>query len=503
MKKVLYLFAAAILTLACNNPDQPGGNSGKKETVFEVSPTSSKATALSQNLEFNVKSSKDWDAYMNLGIWAKIQMQDAASGKIVVNLSMNSTEFERTDTLVVNSDKKTIKVPISQQGIESLLSRTQVTLVGTQSQTIEVSSNTNWSAAPVNSGYGDDWLEISPAGGTAGTTTVTFKAKEENLNIGDRNMVIKFTMDSHVVLATVTQKQTDALLRDRDKVELSNGEQNFDIKIETNVDYTVSIDCDWIERVEDAPATKALNQKTETFKALANPDQTVREGTITFKGGDCTETVKVYQAECDVLAFVAESVTFPAEGGLAQVELRSNLEYEIIWPQEDWISKAAAPNAVCAIRSDVLYMDLKENFRMTPRWAEITVLDKNSEMSSTINVIQEGGNPAIKDTDVVGMYNADGTPILEYVKGSDQTSYFTDSKGNNSFRLLSPESGKYLELRGLPEKTEMGTLCNVELHHNMDLKPKNGTSLELIVVKAEKNKVWLITDEGLGFIIKK
>ena len=499
MKKVVYLVMAAIIAISCNPTGDNGEGGGTKQTVFSISPTSSKVTALAQNLEFNVKCDNSWDAFMNLETWAKIQVKDPASGKVVVALRMNDTENERTDTLVVFSGKQRLKVPITQQGIESLLSRTEVTLTGLESQTIEIASGGSWSAAPVNSGYGDDWLEISPAGGTAGTTSVTFTAKEENYNIGDRNVLVKFLMDEHIIFATVTQKQTNAILKDRDKVELSNGEQEFSLDIQSNVDVSMKIEGDWIEEVQ----TKAMNRMTPTFKVSANPEQTVREGKIIFTGGGITETVSVFQAECDVLAFTSGTVEVPAEGGISSIELRSNVEYEIVWPDVDWLTEVESSMSTCAIRSDMLQFEVKTNFKPIPREAEITVFDKNSELSSTIRIVQICGIPAFASSDVYGVYGPDGEAIYQYVKKQDQTS--TVYSGETfSFRILSPEESLFIELSGIPTTTENWQMVNATLMHNRDFEPKGeATKLEVYVTKQEKGKLWLVTEEGLGFIIKK
>ena len=498
MKKlVAFLGLGALLCLAACNPEI-SSNDPKK---FTVSPASSNISAYSQTLEYTVDCDKSWTVNMGKSTWAKITEADINNGKVSVSAAMNDTPDVRTDTLYVKSGTKSLKVPIVQNSFSTILSSSDVTLVGTVAQTITIHANGPWSAELTNT-LDSSWLTMEPKSGKVGDTTITLQANDENVNVGDRNLIIRFTMGSDKFTATVTQKQKDALLKDKDKVELSNGAQNFDLTLQTNVNYSVSIDCDWIERVD----TKGLNTMKESFYVHANPDMETREADITFTGGDVVETVHVFQAECDVLIIggqgFGDTYTVGPEGGKQEVELKSNIEYEIIWPDADWLGPVQPSLGIspCTIRSDVLAFTVQPNLGLAERSATIVVKDKNSAMSASLNVRQMETVPEFINSDVYGAYDKNGEAIFAYTPFIDQIAVFKGAK-DNSFRIQNAPTGTYFLIEGIP--ADITDKFGISIRHNMDVPIVSSSRYEVVVAKTENRKVWLYSEDGTGFIIKK
>lgn len=498
MKKlVAFLGLASILCLASCNPELTGSDPKK----FTVSPTSSNISAYSQTLEYSVDCDKSWTVNMGKSTWAKITEADIQTGTVKVSAAMNDTPEVRSDTLYLKAGSKSLKVPIVQNGFSTILSKSDITLVGTVAQTITIHANAPWSAELTNT-LDSSWLTMEPKSGKVGDTTITLQATDENVNVGDRNLIIRFTMGSDKFTATVTQKQKDALLKDKDKVELSNGAQSFDLNLQTNVDYSVDIACDWIERVD----TKGLNNMKETFYVHANPDMETREADITFKGGDVIETVHVFQAECDVLIIggqgFGDTYTVGPDGGKEEVELKSNVEYEIIWPDVDWLGpvKGSLGSSPSTIRSDVLAFTVEPNLGLTERSATIVVKDKNSEMSASLTVRQRETVPEFLSSEVYGAYDKKGEAIFCYTPSVDQIAVFKGAK-DNSFRIQNAPSGTYFLIEGIPASMTDG--FGISIRHNMEIPIVSGSRYDVVVAKTENRKVWLYCEDGTGFIIKK
>lgn len=504
MKKLaVLLLAAGLLLSACKEELK-----SNDPNIFTVSPTASNISAVSQDMEYNVECDKAWTASMAFGRWAYVADASTETGRIVVSTLLNETSENRSDTLIVKSGSKSLKVPIVQQGLSSILSTSLLTLVGTEPGTITVHAPADWTAS-ITGTIDASWITMDNTSGSKGESTIKFQANAENYNIGDRNVLVKFLMGKDIFFATVTQKQTDAILKDNDKVELSNGAQSFSISLQHNIDYTVDIDCDWIERVE----TKALKSTTETFTVTANSDEKVREGRITFSGNDVSETVRVFQAECDVLAFISgmpgeepsrneRILNISSDGGDYEVELRSNIEYDIIWPEADWLRPSSSEGDVKprSVRNDMIAFDIAPNTRLEPRECRIMIKDHNSDLSSTLHIIQEGVVPEYLDEEEYGIYDADSGALFKYTPKLDQIAVRKD-QGTVSFRIQNPETGSYMVISGMPENPD-GPF-DVTVKHNMSLGfPQESRHTGVIVAKTENRKVWLYCEDGMGFIVK-
>lgn len=509
MKKlVVLLCAACFMFSACKEEIK-----SSDPKIFTINPTVTSISAVSQSMEYSVDCDKTWSASMALGIWATIKEANAETGRIVISALLNDSSENRSDTLIVKSGNKSLKVPFVQQGLNSILSSTSLTLVGMESGSITVHASADWTAS-ITGTIDSSWITMDRSSGSKGDSQIKFQANAENLNIGDRNVLVKFDMGGDVFFATVTQKQTDAILKDPDKLELSNGAQSFSISLQHNIDYSVSVDCDWIERVE----TKALNISKETFNVQANSKTTSREGTITFTGNGVTETVIIFQSECDQLAFIdgkpivgtgdqglanARLYQVGEEGGVQTVELKSNIEYDITWPDVDWLIPADnSSNAkVCAVRNDVLVFEVAPNKSLNQRICYIIVKDHNSDLSATLSVVQSGCVPAFLDDEVYGVYDAASGAIFKYTPKYDQIATLRNN-GTLSFRIQNPESGGYLIIEGIPE--DMTETFEVTVKHNMSLGfPAETKYGNVVLGRTENNKVWLYSEDGMGFIIKK
>lgn len=517
MKKFLFPIVA-LMAVVSSCIDNPARHNPK---VFDVEPSAVKVNSLAQRLQFDVTCDKEWSAVMASGSWARLESADPETGLVCVSVTLNETSEERVDTVIIQSGTLYHKVPVIQQGMSSVVSETHIVLTGTESKAVTLNAPAAWVASVVGGRNGSSeqvssdpsWLTISPASGKEGASEITLCAKDDNLNVGDRTALVKITTASNVFYLTVVQKQTDAILKDRDKFELSNGGQDITIHLQTNVDYTVEFSADWVERLH----TKSLNQYEETFRISANTSEDSRSCDITFKSENVTETVTIWQAECDVLAFidfvqstVEGGIAFSADGGDCTVDLRSNVEYEIVWPAVDWITPytpdgKSADGRNYAVRYDELRFIVSPNYSLQPREAVFTIYDKNSALSDTFTVVQEAGSAAFASIDVYGLYLVDGTPVAVYTKGVDQTGLYS-AKGSQtySFRIQDPVAETFLEFDGVPASLAEGDSFGVTLNHNQkDIPVETGTDLNVVAIKIGDGRAWLYSEDGYGLIIKK
>ena len=251
----------------------------------------------------------------------------------------------------------------------------------------DIESNTNWTIS--NS---SDWLTIEPTEGN-GNASVTLTATASDV-YDDRNTVITVKAGDNTETFTVTQKYAEALLITKNKFDIPQKGGNFTIEIKSNISYEIQIDSDDQSWISEVPQSKTLTTYTHTFSVKSNPNMTKRDGNIEIIGSNGkTETVNIYQAQKDELVLSKSQETVPAKGGEVRVHLRSNVDYEIIMPENtDWVEQIQSDKA------DELVFNVKPNDRTEERETVITVKDKNSDLSQTFTIKQIVGSIILEDS---------------------------------------------------------------------------------------------------------
>lgn len=251
----------------------------------------------------------------------------------------------------------------------------------------EIESNTDWSISD-----NADWLTIEPIEGN-GNCSITLTATASDV-YDDRNTVITVKAGDKTETFTVTQKYAEALLVTKNKFDIPQEGGDFTIEIQSNISYEIQIDSDSQSWISEAPKSKALTTYTHTFSVESNPNTTKRDGSIEIIGSNGkTETVNIYQAQKDELVLSKSEETVPAKGGEVRVQLRSNVDYEVIMPENtDWVEQIQSDKA------DELIFNVKPNDMTEDREAVITVKDKNSDLSQTFTIKQIVGSIILEES---------------------------------------------------------------------------------------------------------
>ena len=225
------------------------------------------------------------------------------------------------------------------------LNETSVSLTGEGSKVVTFTSATDWKAA-VASG-GSSWLTVSPASGSAGTTSVTVKAKA-NPTYDDRETTFTITgtgKDGSTSTGTVhvTQAATLGMVVEQKAFEVPAAGGTVTVKVKANTDYTYTIDASgqgWITET----TTRALTEYTHTFKVDANDRYDSRQGTITFKNTKTGETDQVTITQGALLGMIVEQKVFEvaATGGSITVTVKANTEYDYVISEscKEWITES-------------------------------------------------------------------------------------------------------------------------------------------------------------------
>ena len=225
------------------------------------------------------------------------------------------------------------------------LNETSVSLTGEESKVVTFTSATDWKAAVASDG--SSWLTVSPASGSAGTTSVTVKAKA-NPTYDDRETTFTITgtgKDGSTSTGTVhvTQAATLGMVVEQKAFEVPAAGGTVTVRVRANTDYTYTIDASgqgWITET----TTRALTEYVHTFKVDANDRYDSRQGTITFKNTKTGETDQVTITQGALLGMIVEQKVFEvaATGGSITVTVKANTEYDYVISEscKEWITES-------------------------------------------------------------------------------------------------------------------------------------------------------------------
>lgn len=284
-----------------------------------------------------VESDLEWSAQMKSGEWISVSsitsketQEGLINGTVSLKCKTNPSESERIDTLIVTAGKAVIKMAMKQKPLLSAVSHQEIRLTGTEPVRVALSFHGKWTASAQA-----DWFTVSPSSGE-GNETLEVEAVDGNINVGDRNSELMITVDGASLKIPVSQGQTDVILIDgENEVELPCEGGSFVIRTQSNVDYRILVDDDWVT----PSATKALNERDEAFTAAPNEGFQPRSTVIRFIADNFGETYSVVQLGMDPILKETAWGFYGIEGG--------DIRYE---PLTDQVSR--------------LYSDGKETFRL-------------------------------------------------------------------------------------------------------------------------------------------
>lgn len=266
---------------------------------------------------------------------------------------------------------------------------------------IEITDTNLLQALPAESGTGficfstngawsvqtdQNWISASPSQGEAGNHTLQITA-DENTQYDERNAKLTISCGTVQEEFTITQKQKDALLLTSSKVEINADGGEFIVEVKSNVQFTYEIEKSaktWL-RFQDNTNTRGLVTSALLFSADENMGTDRREGTITIHYGDLSEEVKIYQEGIvPSILLTQNEYTVPDAGTDIQIELKSNVDYQMELPDVNWISEVKTR----AMSSYTHYITIAPNKEYNSREAYITFTDHKNGIVEKVHIVQ-------------------------------------------------------------------------------------------------------------------
>jgi len=295
-----------------------------------------------------------------------------------------STEAREGVIVFCNDNNECVPVTVKQAGANATLSVSPAELTftaNTESKSLDVTSNTAWTAAS-----GASWAKLNKTNGS-GNAQIAVTA-EENTAITQRSATITIKTADGKASATVkvTQSAANVIFSvDKNEHSVAAAGGDFTVKVTHNIGYMINSQPEWVKQTGKVPSG---NTDTYTFTAEANTSTEAREGVIVFcnDNNECIQvTVKQAGAKASLSVSPAE-LTFTAKPESKSFSVSSNTDWSVA-SSADWVkigTTSGSGNAHVTASAE-------ENTATTQRTATITLKTTDGKATATIKVTQ---NPA-------------------------------------------------------------------------------------------------------------
>lgn len=259
------------------------------------------------------------------------------------------------------------------------LSTANVTVPSSASQAkVFITTNTEWNITGMN-----QWCTVSPESGK-GSTEITISVSQ-NTTKEARSNKLHISAGGLSSSLDITQKQDDAIILSKKTLSFPQGGGSVVVELRSNVEYEVIIpqEITWVTEI----TSRAMITFSHNLYISANDTYSSREAKIVFrdKKSSLADTLTITQAQKDGLILTNKNAEIPFWGGTVDLELQSNIQYDIILPPGiSWITRAAT-KALSLYNHQFI---VSPNSDYQDRSAIVIFKDKNSQLADTLRILQ-------------------------------------------------------------------------------------------------------------------
>lgn len=250
------------------------------------------------------------------------------------------------------------------------------------------------------------------------------------------------------------------------------------LSFSASADWSVSLSetkavPDWLT-VE--PMSGKAGQATLTITAQPNENYEDRSAFITIRSGSASKSLPVYQKKKNALILSKDKYELSDEATDIDVEVKSNIDFEVKI-LNDWITQVQTKG----LTTHQLKFTITENPN-SERTGHIVFKDRNSNLSDTVSIIQEGYADGIaQDREaLIALYNATGGD-----NWNRNDNWCSDKPLNEWYGVTTNyTTGRVSEI-SLPENNLSGTLPDeikqLTALHTLNLNFNNFTEIPAII----------------------
>lgn len=480
MKKCLYYLCSLMIILFM------GCRDSKEETfeeLFSVSPTSIDADATGGQKSVSVKASGPWDVSCNDG-WIHLD-KTAGSGNKTLSFTIeeNKASNRRTATITLTeySSKTAINVSINQEGMNYSLSVDSSSLSyaynETESKTIHVKSNDDWTVTS-----SDSWIKTDKIEGTH-NDSFSISLSGENNETTPREGTVTVKSKNSKASATIKVSQNskgfDISVKPDSWSVSSSDAANKVFNVYSNDSWSVTSDKEWLTILKGSES--GSGDGNFTAEVTENQSKESRTGHITLKGDNSKSiSIEVTQpAKGYNLVVKPEEISdVDANGAEKVIDVTSNDSWTVS-TSVSWLSTSKSSGS----NDGSFTVTIKANTNTSPRDGKITITGEKSGFKKTIKVGQRGVD-----------YNLTVNP--EFISASSDAMKQTVTISSNESWTISKSNDSWITL----DKTSgsgNGSF-NVSISANNSATSRNG-SITVKGTDSGKTITITVSQSGVGF----
>ncbi|GEM_PF-4017947 len=360
--------------------------------LFSLSPFSrDHQNSASDNHEVSIFTDGDWVASVDVD-WIELSSSASGTGDSVLLYSKDENRLGsiRTGHIIVQSNGVKRKFIVSQaaadMSLELLSSSESYSSDAISDLTLDISSNTSWTASP-----GDDhWITLTGPVSGSGNGSVSYSLSENISTSQSREGTINVSINGLTRTFTVTQAPTVVLELSAEFGLHEIGEESANLlRVNSNVPWSVHWDWQgdsgdgWAQRISgyslNPPGNRVLY-----YRVTENTSGKDRSVNMVITGGGQERIYTVFQKGPPALGFEDSSVV---HAGNALSGLKLNVEANVEWTvrsgNESWIT---ITNRVGGPGAGTVTYSLAPNTTGVTRAGLIVI--EGEGLSSSVEVVQ-------------------------------------------------------------------------------------------------------------------
>ena len=310
----------------------------------------------------------------------KVTENDDYSKSRSAKIKFYDNNSKLSETVVVN--QASIGAVITLDTLEYSISKEK------QDLDIEVMSNFDYNV----DFQGATWVKQRKANTRGITSRLLQLSVDENDGIEKRTAKIKlYDKKSSASIEVILNQLPNAptIIPEKKVYEVDANKQNLDIKISSNVDYSVDLQgADWIKD-RNAAQTRSLATSTLKLEIAKNDGYDSRTAKIklTQKNGNASEEITITQKAKNGIEIPTKEYTIDENGGSLIIDVNSNVDYKLIINDncKEWISE---PQKTRGLSSYTHQLEIKALGDNKDRTGTITISNEELKLSQTITIKQ-------------------------------------------------------------------------------------------------------------------
>lgn len=321
--------------------------------------------------------------------WCTASATSGTKGQANVKFSVseNPSYDDRSVSVTIKSGDATKTFRVTQKGVEALLVSTSKYEINSQGGIIDIEVKANIDYEFAISESAKEWISESTSNTRALSSYKHSFVIAPSEEFDKREGEIYFKSGDKTEIVKIYQAGAGALiLLSKNECYVSSAGETIVVDIRSNCEYDVQMpDVEWIK---SEPKSKALSSHTLKYEILPNETYDSREAIIVFreKNGAMADTLFVTQAQIDAILLSKKEVEVNFTGGTIDVKLESNTDYELIMPEDGWVTE----NTTRALAAHMKTFHVSENEGAESRTCHIVFQSLTKSVADTLTINQKG-----------------------------------------------------------------------------------------------------------------